>query len=136
MKITGSCFCGQVTYEVMAPLERARSCHCSKCRKAFGGPSSAYAEVRDGSFSWKTGEENLRRYDSDTDWGLVFCGRCGSALAGMLATDVHGITLGTVDGDPGVEIEMHIHVASKAPWDHIGGNAPQFSEGPTAESTG
>ena len=134
MKITGSCFCGQVTYEITAPLERARSCHCSKCRKAFGGPSSAYAEVRDGSFSWKTGEEHLRRYDSDTDWGLSFCGRCGSALAGMLADDVHGITLGTVDGDPGVEIEMHIHVASKAPWDHIGGNAPQFAEGPTVES--
>jgi hypothetical protein len=44
----------------------------------------------------------------------------------MLANEVHGVTLGTVDGDPGVEIGMHIYVASKAPWDHIGGDAPQF----------
>jgi hypothetical protein len=27
-----------------------------------------------------------------------------------------------------VEIEMHIFVGSKAPWDHIGGDAPQFDE--------
>ena len=134
MAISGSCSCGLVTYEVTAPLENARSCHCSRCRKAFGGPSSAYAEVRPGSFSWKTGEANLRRYDADADWGLVFCDRCGSALAGMLTSDVHGITLGTVDGDPGVEIAMHIHVASKAPWDHIGGDAPQFPAGPIGDT--
>jgi len=38
--------------------------------------------------------------------------------------------LGSVDDDPGVEIEMHIFVGSKAPWDHIGGDAPQFEELP------
>jgi len=42
--------------------------------------------------------------------------------------EVHGLTLGCIDGDPGVEIEMHIFVASKAPWDHIGGEARQFAE--------
>jgi hypothetical protein len=134
MSITGSCFCGAVTYEVAAPLENARSCHCSKCRKAFGGPSSAYAEVKPGSFSWKTGEAVLQRYKANADWGLTFCGRCGSALAGTLGNEVHGITLGTVDGDPGIEIAMHIHIASKAPWDHIGGDAPQFLAGPMDES--
>lgn len=131
MSIHGSCFCGQITYEVTAPLENARFCHCSRCRKVFGGPSSAYAEVRAGSFSWRSGEENLKRYNADAEWGLVFCDTCGSALAGMLANEVHGVTLGTVDGDPGVEIGMHIYVASKAPWDHIGGDAPQFFAGPT-----
>jgi hypothetical protein len=43
---------------------------------------------------------------------------------------VHGVTLGSVNGDPGVEIEMHIFVDSKAPWDHIGGIAPQYAEFP------
>ena len=136
MAISGSCFCGKVTYEVTAPLENARSCHCSRCRKVFAGAASAYAEVASGSFSWRTGKEKLKRYNADGNWGLVFCNTCGSALAGMLSDEVHGITLGTVDGDPGIEIEMHIYVASKAPWDHIGGEAPQFSEGPTnANST-
>jgi hypothetical protein len=130
MSISGSCFCGQITYEVSAPLENPRCCHCSRCRKAFGGPSSAYAEVRADSFEWMTGQSNLKRYSVDEKWGLTFCDKCGSALAGILDGEVHGITLGTVDGDPGVEIAMHIHVASKAPWDHIGGDASQFMEGP------
>ncbi len=130
MSISGSCFCGQITYEVNAPLENPRCCHCSRCRKAFGGPSSAYAEVRAGSFKWITGQPNLKRYSVNNNWGLTFCDKCGSALAGILDDEIHGITLGTVDGDPGVEIAMHIHVASKAPWDHIGGDAPRFLEGP------
>ena len=126
MPISGSCFCGLIKYAVSAPLENARSCHCSRCRKIFGGPSSAYAEVRRGSFKWLAGREQVKQYAVDANWGLAFCNSCGSALAGMLGDEVHGITLGTVDGDPGVEITMHIHVASKAPWDHIGGDAPQF----------
>jgi hypothetical protein len=130
MSISGSCFCGIVTYEVSASLQNARSCHCSRCRKAFGGPSSAYAEVQTGSFRWATGQTNVKQYRVNDGWALAFCDRCGSALAGILDDEVHGITLGTVDGDPGVEIAMHIHVASKAPWDHIGGDAPRFPEGP------
>ena len=63
-------------------------------------------------------------------WGLCFCGICGTTLGGTHEGQVHGVTLGSVDGDPGVEIEMHIFVGSKAPWDHIGGTAPQFDEAP------
>jgi len=33
------------------------------------------------------------------------------------------VTLGCVDGDPGVEIEQHLFVGSRASWDHIGGSA-------------
>lgn len=104
MTITGSCFCGLITYAVSAPLENARSCHCSRCRKVFGGASSAYAEVQSGSFEWLTGRANVKRYDVDAKWGLTFCDRCGSALAGMLDDEIHGIALGTVNEDPGIEI--------------------------------
>jgi hypothetical protein len=55
----------------------------------------------------------------------------------MLNGKVHGVTLGTVDGDPDVQIEMHTFVESKAPWDHIGGNAPQFKEeAPNSNASG
>ncbi len=59
---------------------------------------------------------------------MGFCSRCGSTLCGLHAGRVHGLTLGCIDGDPGVEIEMHIFVGSKAPWDHIGGTAKQYAE--------
>ena len=135
MAISGSCFCGSVSYEVSAPLENARSCHCSRCRKVFGGAASAYAEVQSGSFRWVAGREAVNFHTPMPDWELAFCSNCGSALAGVFKSEVHGITLGTVDGDPNIDLAMHIYVESKAPWDHIGGDAPQFSEGPDASAT-
>jgi hypothetical protein len=129
--INGSCFCGSIRYQIDGPLDNARACHCSLCRKTFSGASSTYAEVPTASsFSWTSGEQVLTSYTSQEGWALAFCSRCGSSLAGLFNGEVHGVTLGCVDGDPGVEIGMHIFVGSKAPWDHIGGDAPQFEEFP------
>jgi hypothetical protein len=41
MTLTVGCFCGHVRYQISAPLRRTRSCHCSRCRKAFSGAGSA-----------------------------------------------------------------------------------------------
>lgn len=129
--ITGGCFCGAVRYEIDAPLTKARACHCSRCRKAFSGASSAFAELSEpASFRWVAGEDRLTRYVSQEDYGLAFCGTCGSTLCGLYKGEVMGVTLGNVDGDPGVEIEFHLFVGSKAPWDHIGGTAPQHDAHP------
>ena len=43
--ITGECFCGKVKYQIDGRLRDARSCHCSRCRKAFSAQASAYALV-------------------------------------------------------------------------------------------
>ena len=130
MTISGGCFCGRIRYEVDAPPRNARSCHCSRCRKAFSGAGSAYAEVESGSFKWIKGEEQLTRYETTPGWGLCFCRTCGTTLCGIHEGTVHGVTLGSIDGDPGVQIGIHIFVGSRAPWDHIGGNAPKFAEFP------
>src|SRR5258708_31875999 len=126
MTLTGGCFCRDVRYEIAAPLRNARCCHCSRCRKTFSGAGSAYAEVVPGSFRWTSGADILTRYQSAPGWGLCFCRICGSTLCGMQGDAVHGVTLGTIDGDPGIEIGAHIFTGSKAPWDHIGGTAPQY----------
>ena len=127
--IEGGCFCGAVRYQIHGALGRASACHCSRCRKAFSSASSAYAEIPDGTkFSWITGENELTKHTFAADWGLAFCRICGSTLCGILDGKVHGVTLGTVEGDPGLQIEEHTFVGSKAPWDHIGGDAPQFEE--------
>ena len=125
--INGECFCGTVQYEIDSTLINARACHCSRCRKAFSSASSAFAEIADSSkFRWSAGENNIQQYSSEKGWGLGFCSICGSTICGLYQGSVMGITLGSVNGDPGVEIERHIFVDSKAPWDHIGGSANQF----------
>jgi hypothetical protein len=128
--LTGGCFCGEVEYQIDGELVNARSCHCSRCRKAFSGACSAYAEVQPGSFAWLKGEDVVSRYASQAGWALCFCGRCGTTLCGEFEDQVHGVTLGSVNGDPKVEIGVHLFVGSKAPWDHIGGAAPQAEEYP------
>lgn len=134
--LTGGCFCGQVRYRIDAPLRVARSCHCSRCRKAFSGAGSAYAEVEPAAFAWTSGEGKITTYETTPGWGMGFCRTCGTTLCGLHEGQVHGVTLGSVDGDPGVRIAMHIFVGSKAPWDHIGGDAPQFQEFPPAPDAG
>jgi hypothetical protein len=135
MPIKGGCCCGAVRYEVDGSLRNARCCHCAECRKAFSGASSAYAEVDTDSFAWTLGEHNVTHYRSPEGWGLGFCRTCGSTLCGLYNGKVHGVTLGTVDGDPGVRIAMHIFVGSKAPWREIGGHAPQYAERPLEPGT-
>jgi len=136
MHLTGGCFCGRVRYELNAPLGAARSCHCSRCRKAFSGAGSAYAEIPPGSLSWTSGQDNLTFYESTPGWGLCFCRTCGSTLCGTHEGQVHGVTLGGIDGDPDVRLQMHIFVGSKASWDQIGGDTPQYAALPPAAPPG
>lgn len=132
MAITGECFCGCVKYEIKGRLYDARSCHCSRCRKAFSAQASAYAVVEPGSFQWTAGEERLTSYVSQHGFGLQFCSTCGSTLCGTFNGKVHGVTLGCVNGDPDVKIEKHIFVGSKAAWEVMPEGVDAYEEGSVA----
>lgn len=115
--ITGECFCGQVRYQIKGSLKDARSCHCSRCRKAFSAQASAYALVEPDEFKWLSGQSLLTSYVGEHGFGLQFCSQCGSTLCGIYNGFVHGVTLGCINGDPQVEIGRHIFVGSKAAWE-------------------
>lgn len=125
--ISGECFCGAVTYQYTGKLTDARSCHCSRCRKAFSAQASAYALVDFEKFSWVTGQSLLTTYRSQEDFGLQFCSQCGSTLCATYQEKLHGVTLGCVNGEPDVEIERHIFVGSKANWETMPDNVKQFN---------
>jgi hypothetical protein len=111
--IAGECFCGAFRYEITGKLRDARSCHCSRCRKAFSSQASAYALVDPDAFQWVAGEETLTTYTGSQG-------------------HVHGVTLGCVDGDPGVDITQHIFTGSKAPWEILPDGIVAFEAGPNA----
>jgi len=134
MSINGSCFCGEVKYKVEGSLRDAKSCHCSMCRKAFSSQASAFARLDAEDFSWISGEKLLTTYESKTGAGLQFCSKCGSTLSGTYKGNVMGVTLGCVEGDPKVEIGMHIFVGSKAVWETIPDGVLQYEEWPPSES--
>ena len=128
--ITGECFCGDVRYEITGILRDARSCHCSRCRKAFSAQASAYALVNAAEFTWVSGEDLLTSYVGKQGFGLQFCSRCGSTLCGIFNGIIHGVTLGCINGDPEIEIGQHIFVASKASWEVIPDGVTTFKERP------
>jgi len=128
--VTGECLCGKVKYQVDGKLYNARSCHCSRCRKAFSAQASAYASVESDDFSWLRGEGLLTSYVDEQGYGLLFCKNCGSTLCGIANGKIHGVTLGCVNGNPDIELCMHIYVGSKAHWETIPDGVPQFDKGP------
>jgi len=126
--VSGECFCGGVGYEFSGKLRDARSCHCSRCRKAFSAQASAYAEVDAAEFRWTRGEHLLTTYETGHGFGLQFCSRCGSTLCGVYEGAVHGVTLGCINGDPDVEIGRHIFVGSKAAWEVLPDGVLMYDE--------
>ena len=129
MAITGECFCGEVKYQVDGKLRDARSCHCSRCRKAFSSQASAYALVEPQEFKWLSGEDLLTSYVGRHGFGLRFCSQCGSTLCGIINGTIHGVTLGCVNDHPEIELGKHIYVGSKAKWEVIPEGVPQYKEG-------
>jgi hypothetical protein len=130
LSIFGECFCRAVTYQVSGDLRDARSCHCSRCRKAFSSQASAYALVDPAEFKWLGGEDLLTSYIGQHGAGLMFCSKCGSTLCGVVDGAVHGVTLGCVNGDPPIAIGRHIFVGSKAAWEVMPEGVLTFEEGP------
>jgi hypothetical protein len=104
------------------------------CRKAFSSQASAFARLNPDEFYWVYGEDLLTTYESKSGAGIQFCGQCGSTLCGTQDGQVMGVTLGCVDGDPGIEIGMHIFTGSKAAWDTIPEGVPQYAEWPPQNS--
>ncbi|MCH2357461.1 MAG: hypothetical protein MK319_12465 [Pseudomonadales bacterium] len=79
-------------------------------------------------FEWLAGEDLLSTYENSYGFGLQFCSKCGSTLCGVFNGTIHGVSLGCVNGDPGVEIARHIYVGSKATWEIMPDGVLQYDE--------
>ena len=132
MSIEGGCLCGVVRYRVQGDLLQAGNCFCSMCRRSHGAAYGTYASVPEGGFSWLSGEDDVKVYQSSPNGGRAFCRHCGSTLGALEDGVLRWVTLGTVDGDPGIRPQANIFVASKAPWHEISDDLPQFDEYPPA----
>jgi hypothetical protein len=130
--LTGGCLCGAVRYTVSGPFLRAGHCHCSRCRKHSGAAAGMQGRVRREDFRLVSGAERLVVFRPASGAAVkVFCDVCGSSLFGGWWPEGEevSIRLGSVDGDPGIRPQYHTHVASKAAWDEITDDLPQFPEG-------
>jgi hypothetical protein len=125
----GSCFCGEVRYEVRQFDTDIYKCHCSRCRKVFGGASAALARAPESAFSWLQGEEKIQTFQSPGRVPTQFCSVCGSHLPVHVKDyKLFTIPAGTLDSAPGLSLGYHIHTSSKAEWEVLDSELPRFDE--------
>ena len=120
--------CGRVRYEISGRLYDASHCHCSMCRRQHGAAFGTYVDFDPDDFNWISGEDLVKVYATSPEAGWCFCRECGSTLAGTANNLVTSITMGTIEGDPGIAPESHIFTGSMAAWDRINDDLPQFDE--------
>ena len=130
----GSCLCGATAYEISGPPSRFMWCHCSRCRLARGAAHATNIFFKAEDFQWTRGAEIVVDYPlpGAQFFAVAFCGRCGSSMPRVSAErNVVNVPAGSLDSAPGIPPLGHIYVNSKAGWDHITDELPQFAEMPT-----
>lgn len=131
-QMKGSCLCGEVRYEIRGDLIGINYCHCTQCRKASGSAFATNAAVRTEHFRVSSGN-SLASYESSPGKKRYFCSKCGSPIYSRSEStgETVYVRIGTLDEDPLRRPDVHIHVASKAPWYDILDDVPkkQHEEG-------
>jgi hypothetical protein len=127
-QLNGSCLCGEVRYTVADEFNYAMICHCSQCRRATGSAFKPFGGIERAKLVVSGG--TIRIY-GDVMTHDAHCKICGSLLYSIVqeGTMAH-VTYGTLVDPPTLQPQMHIHVASKAPWDTICDGLPQHAELP------
>lgn len=126
----GSCLCGKVKFTLSAEINDIVYCHCSQCRKAQGSAFATNANIKLESFNFMSGEDNLTTYKYSEEQIKYFCKTCGSPIMSKNSSLPENIRirLGTIESDITERPEAHIFVSSKANWDEITDELPQYEK--------
>ena len=125
MSHTGRCYCGAVHYAVDGAFSYALNCHCSQCRRVTGAAFKPFAAVARECLAVTRGGDALLVVGTARN-NHTSCARCGSLLFSVVRDGAYvHVTLGTLDGEPGIRASAHIFVGSKALWFGITDDLPQ-----------
>ena len=132
--ITGGCLCGGVRYESREPPTRGYICHCTMCRRNYGGFFGATMRFPGSAFALTQGA--LKSYAATKYAQRCFCAECGTPVAYFYAgnPDVW-IYIGSLDHpqdwpmtkDASWGPTEHVYVDEKIPWYEIGDGLPQLT---------
>ena len=129
---TGACLCGKVRFEITGGIQNPVYCHCSRCRKAQGSAFASNGNVDIKAFKFISGETELTAYThpATPDQTKYFCHHCGSPIMSKspLTPNSVRIRLGSIESDITEKPSAHIFVSSKANWENIEGDLPQYDD--------
>lgn len=126
---TGGCLCGAVRFEIDGPIRNIVYCHCSQCRKAQGSAFATNGIVNASDFRLLTGADALTGYESTPGQTKYFCRTCGSPILSRSTAKPAQvrIRLGVIDSAISERPMAHIFATSKACWEVIADDLPQYA---------
>ena len=132
-KVTGSCLCGEIKYEVSGKVERFYHCHCQRCRKATGAEHGSNLLITPiSSIKWLQGKELLNKYKvpEAERFFNCFCTNCGSAMPREVP-ELDGVLIpaGSLDSPAPIHPSARIFWDSRADWTSTD-ELPVFAEYP------
>ncbi|MDI6620434.1 GFA family protein [Acinetobacter junii] len=128
----GSCLCNGIRYEIHGEIVDIVQCHCQRCRKANGTAYATNAPIKVSDFKITQGEHLLKKFQSTETTQRCFCTDCGSPIISIKSDipEFYRLRIGTLDTAIQQRPTMHIFAASKAEWDCIADDLPQYVERP------
>ncbi len=131
--ITGSCQCGQVSYEISGEPMFSAHCCCSDCKKASGADHITAAFFKSDQVAIKG---NVSDYATTGDSGNTntrqFCANCGSRMFSLNSgrEGVIGVQVGTMNNPKGIAPRAVVYAKGKNDWDAFSDALPQFDKMP------
>ena len=124
----GRCLCGGIRYEVQGPLKPIQVCHCSMCRRAYGGPFATITPVPAANFRLLAGEDLVTFYESTPGKKRFFCRRCASPLYSRRddKPELLRLRAGLLEIPLGVRPVVHFFMDSAADWWTVDDGLPQY----------
>ena len=132
-RVSGSCFCKKVNYEITGNMGVFQYCHCSRCQKVSGSAHASNVFVSPDDFKWLGGEDSVGRYDPPETkyFATSFCKNCGSSLPWLSKSgQVVIVPAGSLDDDPGIRPSKNIFCGSRSAWYTAASSLPEHEEGP------
>jgi len=127
-KLTGTCLCRAVSYEVADDFVYAANCHCFNCRRTTGSAFKPFAGIETDKFRLTDGDDRLLIYGDEAGHD-AHCSKCGSLLYSLVRDGAYvHVAMGTLVDDPTIRPTAHIFVGSKAKWFTITDDLPQYDE--------
>lgn len=122
--LAGQCACGAVHYAVTDAFLYAAICHCSNCRRTTGSASKPFAGIEREKLAITQGAGNLLTHGGAEAYD-THCATCGALLFSTIGPRIH-VAMGTLVDDPTIRPTEHIFVGSKAAWETIADDLPQY----------
>ena len=117
-KVTGSCLCRAVKYNLNGPIKAVANCHCNTCKKITGGVFGTIAVIGEQELEIIEGQDILTSYQVSEKAIKHFCRTCGTPVF-VSHTKYPGhcmLHVGSLD-DPGLATPaINIFCESMLPW--------------------